>query len=313
MSWQDPRATQQQQQNGPRESLFLNLKDELRVRVVGDPEFFERHWTRGRAGKDVTVRCPGSTVCPICEMGEKARVRAIFPVLDRKTGKMKIVDVPQIVVGYIKALKEGEWGDPVNYDLTIKQVPTGKKTDYQVIPNMPSPLSALDTQEISRFFTSVDYKKFATPHTREEAMAILNGTTLPRNTMAQTPAALLPGVQLPQAPQQPTQPQYAPAQVQTNGTAYAPQPQPAYQVPQEPSQTVAQPWHQPQVPQAPVQAAYVPPAPAVAQPVYVPQAPAQPAYVPPPAPAVQMAPPSQQPSAPAITDQMLKTFMPGSK
>jgi len=292
MAWNDPRSTQAP--SGPRESLFLNLKDELRVRVVGEPEFFERHWTRGRVGKDVTVRCPGATICPICAMGDKPRVRALFPVLDRKTGKMKLMDVPQIVVGQIRALKEGEWGDPVNYDLSIKQTTVGKKTDYQVIPNLPTALSAIDQQEIRKFFETVDYKKYARPHSNEEAMAILNGTPLPsKQASAPAPAALPPGVMMPPAPQSPGN--YVPQQVPT-GTQYVP-PAASY-----PAQSYVPPAPQAPAVQVPgATASY--PAPGVTV-----QSGGQASQYVPPAPQVQMAP--QTPAPNAVNDNMFQQFMP---
>jgi hypothetical protein len=229
-SWDDPRAVQAAHQ-GPREQLFLSLKEDLRIRVIGAPEFFERHWVMSRTGKYVGIRCPGSSHCPVCAMGDKPRLRAILPVLDRKTNKVKLLDAPQIIIGYLKALKDGEWGDLSGYDVVIQRVQVGKKTDYQVTPQ-PSrtPLTEADKAEINRFFETVDYKKYAQPHTIEEALALLNGQQLPSKrpeTISYTgePARMQTAYTNAYAPQAPA-PAYIPpnySQSQTVATPTAPQ------------------------------------------------------------------------------------------
>jgi len=297
MGWNDPRATQRQQYAGPKESLFLNLKEENRVRIVGEPEYFDRHWTRGRMGKDVTVKCPGAASCPICAMGEKPRLRAIFPVLDRKTNKVKLMDVPQLVDGYIRALAASEWGNPANYDITVKQMVMGKKTDYQVIPQPPTPISEIDKAEITRFFESVDYKKYSVPHTVEEVMMILNGQPLPNKSAGQK-AAWPPAAAVPQNVNVPPTSMYVP-QAGTGvlgpvAAAYVPPPVPADPPPVTPTAPapVGAVVSNPQPGVTVVSGGTVPPPPAA------PQA----AWVPPPAP--------QAASVGAVNDQLLKQFMP---
>lgn len=254
--------------NTSSESLFVRLDDQrTQVRVLGDPVVYARHWTRGHTGENCTVKCPdfGNVArksCPVCAMGEKPRIRAIFPVIDRRTNSVKLLDIPQTVAAQIKALKNNpDWGDPLQYDITIQKSKIAKRVDYQVLPaSNRTPLAQNEEVMVRSFFEKVNYQNYALPHTPEEVIAILNGH--PIQKAAQAPAAGYT--------------QYA-----------APQPYGQYAAPQAP--IVAPMAPPPPAPVAPAAPVYAPPAPVYTAPV-APIAPAAPVYAPPVAPVAPVVP-----------------------
>jgi len=308
-SWDDPRAVQAAN-SGPKESLFLNLKDDLRVRVIGAPEFFERHWVRSRIGKDVAIRCPGAIHCPVCAMGDKPRLRAILPVLDRKTNKARLLDVPQIIIGYLKALKDGEWGDLSQYDVLIQRIQVGKKTDYQVTPQPArTPLTEIDQAEIRHFFETVDYQKYAQPHTIEEALALLNGQQLPSKRPENISYAGVPSYTPPTSTPSSG---YVPPTISPNLQTFATPTPPTPPIPPTSpiTTTTATTPTPPNIPTQPITpASLASPAPQASQtmsnvtPSYTPPSqPNQQVYIPP--------TPNQSTSSNVITDQLINQFLP---
>ena len=199
MSWD-------QIQNTSSESLFVRLDEpRTQVRVLGDPVVYARHWTKSTTGGNCTVKCPdfGSIThktCPVCAMNEKPRIRAIFPVIERKTNSVKLLDIPQTVAAQIKALKNNaDWGDPLNYDITIQKNKVAKRTDYQVLPaSTRVPLAQNEEVMVRNFLAKIDYKGYALPHTPEEIIAILNGHPIQKPGFAS--AGSYAGPQLAQAP-----------------------------------------------------------------------------------------------------------------
>ena len=156
---------------------YLKIDREIRVRVIGEPEVYAKHFLR-IGGKGVTVKCPGRDSCLICQRGkqeESAKVRAMFVVLDRYDDQLKLYDAPRSVATYIKALMSNpEWGPLDGYDIIIKKI-GGKRVDYQV---QPAPKSLLDpnvVNYINATFGTINLKQLTRPHTGDEILAILNG------------------------------------------------------------------------------------------------------------------------------------------
>src|SRR5208283_479783 len=165
--------------NNVTDSLFVRLDEQrTQVRVLGEPVVYARHWTIGSTGENCTVKCPdfGNITrksCPVCAMGDaksKARIRAIFPVIDRRTQSIKLLDIPQTVAAQIKSLKNNaDWGDPINYDITIQKNKSARKVDYQVLPaSSRTPITPAEDALVRDFLAKVDYKSYAIPHTPEE-------------------------------------------------------------------------------------------------------------------------------------------------
>lgn len=73
-----------------------------------------------------------------------------FPVWDYATKSVKILEVTQTTIqGAIYELSHDEnWGDPKEYDITIKKTGEKMETEYSVVPIPPKPLHA----EIARLF-----------------------------------------------------------------------------------------------------------------------------------------------------------------
>ena len=87
--------------------------------------------------------------CALCEMDNKAGLRWLIGVIDRKTSSYRILDMSYQVFSQIKKLaQEAEvWGDPTKYDLNIIVDPNGGPTGYySVQPRPHKPLSAEDQQ-----------------------------------------------------------------------------------------------------------------------------------------------------------------------
>ena len=290
------------------ESLFIRLDEQrTQVRVVGDPVVYARHWTKGQAGENCTVKCSdyGNVArksCPVCAIGgvdNKARIRAIFPVIDRRTQSVKLLDLPQTVAAQLKSLMSNpDWGSPLHYDITIQKSKMAKRVDYQILPaSTKTPLTNDENAMVADFFSKVDYRTYAVPHTPEEIMAILNGRPLQKQAQQNygnnAPAYQAPMSYAPQAPA-PLQAQYAPAPVQQQ---YAPQ-APVYQY-----VAPAPVYAAPAAPIAPVYA--VPVAPVAPAPVYAPAV--APVYA---APVAPVQPVQSQAPGNAIGDDLLRQFAP---
>jgi hypothetical protein len=118
-----------QQQSG---SIFMKLEDgSNHVRLVGNPYKFMQHY------KPVSARCPGEG-CPICDGGEKSKVRYVVNVLDRKDGnKLKVLELGTQVVNQIASIAqelEINPGHKNSVDFIIKREGKGLNTKYTVIP-----------------------------------------------------------------------------------------------------------------------------------------------------------------------------------
>jgi len=271
--------------NGPKDSLFLEWEGTVRIRLVGEGAMYSRHYVSPATGANAKgyVKCcdynkpvNAPKTCPVCAMNNKARIRVMAPVIDVASGNLRFIDIPQSAAAQIKALaKNPEWGDPLDYDISITEVKVSNRTDFQVLPSsQKTPIHPEMQARIADFIAKYDYKGFVAPNTPEEAMAIMNGQKVVRTL--KSAAAIAQAAASPEA--------------QRNN--YMPAPQ-TY-VPTGPPQV--------STPQQPVVAPYVPPVPV--QPVVpVPQQPVVPTVQP------YVVP---QPAAPitSITDSFLAGQIP---
>ena len=219
---------------------YLKIDREVRVRVIGEPEVYSKHFLRVN-GKGVTIKCPGRDQCLVCQKGkqdEAAKVRAMFIVLDRYDDQLKLYDAPRSVATYIKALMTNpEWGSLDGYDVIIKKI-SGKRVDYQVQPTPKSMLSPEVVKYINETYPTINLAQVVRPHTPDEIVAILNGQPAssgrpqgsgyaPSQPQSYTPAAVPPVQAAYVSPVQPATP-VAPVQPQVHsgsvGQVYPVQP-----------------------------------------------------------------------------------------
>jgi hypothetical protein len=153
--------------------LFLRLvegSNELRLVTSPFQYLVHKYKKEGDAGFGQKVGCSimhGS--CPLCELGDKAKARWFYGVIDRKTGTYKILDVSFSVFGSIRKLARNtqRWGDPTKYDIDIVVDKNGGATGYySVQPISKEPLSATD-QQIKDNADLDDLKRRCTPPTVE--------------------------------------------------------------------------------------------------------------------------------------------------
>ena len=278
MSWEDL-APGRSSKDGERK-LFLALQDgENLVRVVAGPEVFKTHWVQtAHYPKGIGLKCPGSQICPLCQMGEGTQERAMFTIIARSSvGKIdvRLLDAPKTVgIGLKSLAMNPSWGEISRYDVTISKDSGGNFTRYTCIPNPIVELTPEERGAVAEFMQNVNMKEVASPDDPVQIKEVMEGKEIKRGKQKQ--AAYVP----PQAPPV----QYVPQQ------QYAPAPVPQYQP--QPVQPQYQPQPQPVQPQ-PVQPQYQP-----VQPVY--QSPVQPQST---QPVIPQQPQYQQNQTPINTQQ----------
>jgi hypothetical protein len=165
--------------------LFLRLQEgsnELRLVTSPFQYLVHKYKKEGDAGFGQKVGCSiMHGACPLCALGDKAKARWFYGVIDRKTGLYKILDVSFSVFGSIRKLARNtqRWGDPTKYDIDIVVDKNGGATGYySVQPISKEPLSATD-QQIKDNADLEDLKRRCTPPTAEQVqkrMDKINGT-----------------------------------------------------------------------------------------------------------------------------------------
>lgn len=183
MSWGDvPTENAPQREN--RDSFLRLEKGSNVVRIITSPYQYtvHRYKKEGDPGFGQKVMC--STVhgnCPLCDLGDKPKRRWLLGVVDRKTKSYKILDIGISVFKAIQELtRDDEWGEPIKYDIDIKVDPNGGASNYySVVPKVPKPLSADDTQ-IKDMVDLDELKRRCVPpqpdKVQERLDKILNGT-----------------------------------------------------------------------------------------------------------------------------------------
>jgi len=120
-------------------SIFMKLSDgSNKVRLVGDPYKFMQHY------QPISARCPGEG-CPLCENGDKAKVRYVVNVFDRDdSNKLKVLELGTQVIKQIADIAqelEINPGHNNSVEFTIKREGKGLNTKYTVIPKGNSPFT----------------------------------------------------------------------------------------------------------------------------------------------------------------------------
>lgn len=150
--------------------LFLRLKEGTNeVRIVTSPfQYLVHKYKKDENNpKDFGRKVSCSIMhgsCPLCEMGDKAKPRWFYGVIDRSTGTYKVLDVSYAVFSQIrKAARNPKIGDPTKYDINIEVDKKAPPPQYYTVQTLQKePLSATD-QQIKDNADLDDLKRRCTP------------------------------------------------------------------------------------------------------------------------------------------------------
>ena len=150
--------------------LFLRLAEgPNEVRLVTAPfQYLTHKYKKDENNPKDFGRKVGCSImhgsCPLCEMGDKAKQRWFYGVIDRKTGLYKVLDVSYAVFSQIRKLARNQrWGDPTKYDINIEVDKAAPPPQYYTVqPLGKEPLSATD-QQIKDNADLDDLKRRCTP------------------------------------------------------------------------------------------------------------------------------------------------------
>jgi len=166
---------------GSGEGLFLKLVEgSNRVRIVSKPYKAYIHWVDDATGAPKKINC-SQTGCPICTGagGEGPKPRWFMRVLDRKTKKVKILEVGTQIYSQLKTLaKNPEWGNIFDFDIDVNRGKKGANPLYSVQP-CPKKEPIFTEEEkavITKAKAEVDLNKLVKPMTPDEINKILAGT-----------------------------------------------------------------------------------------------------------------------------------------
>jgi hypothetical protein len=161
--------------------LFLRTEEgDNEIRLLTNPFQYSVHKVKKDPNnpKDFGRKVPCSAVngsCPACDH-DKAKLRWLYGVIDRRSGQFKILDVSFSVFSQIRnyARNIKSWGDPTKYDINIFVNKKGGATGYYSVQPLPrEPLSAED-QKIKDNVDFDDLKRRSTPPSAEVVQKILN-------------------------------------------------------------------------------------------------------------------------------------------
>jgi hypothetical protein len=133
------------------DSNYLKMEDgDNRLRLTSKPMELKLHEDK-TAGKFSTVICQGEG-CVLCAKGSKVKYKYAYAILSRKDGKAYVYEAPITVFRQIVTFATNpEYGNPEEYDLTIKM--SGQKPNivYQVVPSPKKvKLSKEETEEVAK-------------------------------------------------------------------------------------------------------------------------------------------------------------------
>lgn len=168
------------QQSLKSDFMTLDVGDN-KGRVLSNPQQFAVHWIVDDLGKKRRVNC-ATTGCPVClrgQDGDKPTARWLIKFLNRKEGRVQLLEISSQVLGGIKTLVDDKenWGPCSEYDVNIKRGNPGAQPLYTVIPGRRAPLTVDEKRMLSEFNDRVDISKFITPPTPEVVAEKLGWST----------------------------------------------------------------------------------------------------------------------------------------
>lgn len=100
-------------------------------------------------GKSYKLRVLGEPYVYTSEYKGDISTRFAITVYNQTDGQAQIVMLPKSAFGKIYDLVENEdWGDPGEYDITIKRTGTGLETEYSLAPSPKKPLEDSKRAEV---------------------------------------------------------------------------------------------------------------------------------------------------------------------
>jgi hypothetical protein len=149
ISWIDPSFDSSEKKSGKDTFLRLNPGSNI-VRLLTLPHQYNQHKWETPGGKKYGYRinCSGTSDCPLCKEGSKAKRRWFLGCIDRKTNSYKVLDIGYSVFKSIQTYaKDEQWNSPENYDIDIVVDVNGGATGYySIVAKPPRPMSASDLQ-----------------------------------------------------------------------------------------------------------------------------------------------------------------------
>lgn len=129
----------------PDTSNFFKLKDgENTFRIMSHAIVGYEYWTEDN--KVVRSKTPFKETpnIKLDKDGKPTKIKHFwaFVVWNYESGKLQVAEITQSTIqSGIKALVDNKnWGDPINYDITITKSGEGFDTEYTVMPNPKSPI-----------------------------------------------------------------------------------------------------------------------------------------------------------------------------
>lgn len=112
---------------------------------------------------------------PNIQLDDKGNIKPVnhfwaFIVWDYKTKKVSLLEITQksVMKGIEGLLKDGDWGNPLTYDINVKKEGSGLSTKYTIVPANKKPVSA-DIEELLKKSEIVLEDLFIIKEEEEEA------------------------------------------------------------------------------------------------------------------------------------------------
>lgn len=146
---------------------YLKLESGVNtMRLVSLPYTVNIHWEETLDGGKKRIVC-SEVNCPICAAGHAPQKKIQILAIDRKDGKVKILEQGNSVFKQIKGYAMDEEYGPVDkYDIKIRKEGSGKETRYTVVASpKKTPLTAEEQAKVDDFKPLSEINK---PKTLEE-------------------------------------------------------------------------------------------------------------------------------------------------
>lgn len=171
LNWSDFKGPQKNfKGQGSGESIYANMAEGNNYYRVISNEFYGSlvyfAWKKYQRSADEYGS--SESICPLAqekdEDGEyfRARPNFLFKVIERSSGKVKVLRVPRQVANMMRTYAtSSDWGPLTGYDICIEKGARGSNPLYMVKAIPPKPLSAEDQELIAN--DTLDLAKAAQP------------------------------------------------------------------------------------------------------------------------------------------------------
>lgn len=131
-----------------------------KVRIGSKPYVANIHWEDSFDGKKKKVICPGIG-CPLCNANRKYDPRYYIKIINRDDGQAMILECGPMILNQIKKYaSDSDYGNPMNYDISINKTGEGRNSQYSV---MASPNKSPITVEGKALLDAVDISSCIDP------------------------------------------------------------------------------------------------------------------------------------------------------